>query len=523
MNLRKIKRAVISVSDKGGLVDFARRLAKFNVEILSTGGTSKLLKKEGIPVKDIGDYTGFPEIMDGRVKTLHPKVHGGILAVRDNPDHIKAMEELGIEPIDMIVVNLYPFRETIAREDCTFEEAIENIDIGGPTMIRSAAKNYRDVTVVTDPADYGRIAEEIEKNDGATTQELRLELAVKVFKLTSAYDGAIVSYLDGLEEKNFSNSMVNCFSKRSNLRYGENPHQKAAVYLDISCTKPSLAGAEQISGKELSYNNYIDLQSALMIIMDFDEPMAAVLKHTNPCGAALAKDLKDAFIKAYAGDPVSAFGSVVGFNRTVDADTAEEMAGPDRFLEAVIAPDFEKNAVEILTRKPKWGKNVRLLRMGDLNKVEKSTLDVKTISGGVLAQETNLATFDENAFKVATKKEPTDEQMKNLKFAWVICKHIKSNAIALVKDCALVGAGAGQMSRVDSAIIAVRKAGERAKGSVLASDAFFPFPDALEVAIEAGVTAAIQPGGSRNDNLIIEAADKAEISMIFTGMRHFKH
>jgi len=523
MSLRKIRRAVISVSDKTGIVDFAGKLASFGVEILSTGGTSRLLQKEGIPVKDVSDFTGFPEIMDGRVKTLHPKIHGGILGMRDNPEHQKAMKELRIEPIDMIVVNLYPFRETIARSDCTLEEAIENIDIGGPTMIRSAAKNYRDVTVVVDAGDYGRIAGELDKNDGATTEKLRFELAKKVFKMTSSYDGAIIGYLDGLGEKSFSKSIVSCYTKAADLRYGENPHQNAAVFADINCTGSSLVGAEQLSGKELSYNNFLDLQSALSIILDFEEPMAAVLKHTNPCGAAAGRDLKEAFVKAYAGDPVSAFGSVIGFNRALDAATAEEITHPDRFVEAIIAPDFEKEAVEILTTKPKWGRSVRLLKVGDLEKLERTSLDIKTISGGALVQDFNRAAYEKNDLKVVTKKKPTDKEMEDLKFAWVICKHLKSNAIALVKEKALVGAGAGQMSRLDSAIIAVRKAGDRAKGSVLASDAFFPFPDALEEAIKAGITAAIQPGGAKNDNLAIEAADKASISMVFTGMRHFKH
>ena len=523
MSLRKVKRAVISVSDKTGIVDFAGKLVSFGVEVLSTGGTSRLLQKEGLPVKDVSDFTGFPEIMDGRVKTLHPKVHGGILGMRDNPEHQKAMKELGIEPIDMIVVNLYPFRETIARSDCTLEEAIENIDIGGPTMIRSAAKNYRDVTVIVDAADYGRIAAELTKNDGATTEELRFELAKKVFKMTSAYDGAIIGYLDGLGEEKFSKSIVNCYTKAADLRYGENPHQNAAIFADINCTAPSLVGAEQLSGKELSYNNYLDLQSAISIILDFEEPMAAVLKHTNPCGAAAGKDLKEAFVKAYAGDPVSAFGSVIGFNRSLDAATAEELAHPDRFVEAIIAPDFEKEATRILTTKPTWGKSVRLLKVGDLEELERTSRDIKTISGGALVQDFNRATYEKSNFKVVTKKKPTDKEMEDLKFAWVICKHLKSNAIALVRDKALVGAGAGQMSRLDSAMIAVRKAGGRAEGSVLASDAFFPFPDALEEAIKAGITAAIQPGGAKNDNLAIEAADKANISMVFTGMRHFKH
>jgi len=390
-------------------------------------------------------------------------------------------------------------------------------------MIRSAAKNYKDVAVVVDPADYGRIAEELDKNDGATTEELRFELAVKVFKMTSAYDGAIVTYLDGRKEKKFSRSMVNCYTKLADLRYGENPHQDAAVYLDVNCTKPSLANAEQISGKELSYNNYLDLQSALMIILDFEEPMAAVLKHTNPCGAAIGKDLKEAFVKAYAGDPVSAFGSVVGLNSTVDAAVAGEMSSGEKFIEAVIAPDFDKEAVEILTTRPKWGASVRLIKVGDLTNVEKGGFNIKTISGGALVQDANLATFDEGNFKVVTKKKPSDEEMKNLKFGWVICKHVKSNAIVLVKDSALVGVGAGQMSRLDSVIIAVRKSEGRAKGSVLASDAFFPFPDALEEAAKAGITAAIEPGGAKNDRLVIEAADKANISLVFTGMRHFKH
>jgi len=523
MALRKVKRALLSVSDKRGVVDFAKRLSALGVEILSTGGTARTLKEASIPVRDVSEFTGFPEVMDGRVKTLHPKVHAGILAIRDNEEHRRQMKELEVEPIDLVVVNLYPFRETIARPGCTLEEAIENIDIGGPTMIRSAAKNNGYVAVVVDPDDYGKVADELEKNDSSLTDETRFELAKSAFRHTAAYDAAIIAYLDGLGEERFPKTLFLGCRKIQDLRYGENPHQRAAFFSDLSADAPGLGHFDRLGGKELSFNNILDLQAALNIVREFDGPAAVVIKHTNPCGAALGENLAEAFKKAYAGDPVSAFGSIVGLNRALDEATAEEISQPGRFIEAIIAPDFDAKALEILRGRPKWGKSVRLVQTGDFGGLLKGSLDVRSVLGGFLIQESDEATLDENAIKVVTDKSPSASQMEDLKFAWVICKHVKSNAIVLAKERAIVGVGAGQMSRLDSTIIAVRKSQGRSGGAVLASDAFFPFPDAVEEAARAGVQAVMQPGGAKNDAKVIEASNKLGLAMVFTGMRHFRH
>ncbi len=522
--MAKVKRALVSVSDKTGVVEFAKGLEAMGIEIMSTGGTAKLLESKGVKVTRVSDYTGFPEIMDGRVKTLHPKVHGGILANRSISEHVEAMREHGIKGIELVAVNLYPFQKTVAKPDVTLEEAVENIDIGGPTMIRSAAKNHADVTVVVDPEDYSKVVEELRGNEGEVGEQLRFELALKAFTHTAAYDRAISMYLSNLGCEGMGELFAPSFVKLAELRYGENPHQSAAVYTGEPIVSPSVCAAEQVSGKELSYNNYLDLEAALGAAGEFEEPAAVVIKHNNPCGAGVAESLLEAFRKAYAGDPLSAFGSVIGVNRILDEETAEEVADPEKFVEAIIAPDYEPEAVRVITRGAKWGKSVRLLRLGGaLSKARREELQVRSISGGLLVQQPDSAGFDESGLKCVTKRDPTAEEMEDLKFAWLVCKHVKSNAIVLAKEGMVVGVGAGQMSRVDSTIIAIRKAGERAKGSVLASDAFMPFPDSVEKAAAAGVSAIIQPGGSVGDQKAIDAADAAGMAMVFTGQRHFRH
>jgi phosphoribosylaminoimidazolecarboxamide formyltransferase/IMP cyclohydrolase len=523
------RRALISVSRKDGLVDFARDLVGLHFEILSTGGTAKLLREAGLPVTDVSAVTGFPEIMDGRVKTLHPKIHGGLLALRDNPQHREALEKHGIQPIDLVVVNLYPFQETIARPGVTLEEAIENIDIGGPSMVRAAAKNYRFVAIVTDPADYPRVADALRNRNGVLPESLLFELAVKAYRHTAAYDSAISAYLGGLHAAGaapaaeFPSALTPFLRKTQELRYGENPHQKAAVYTDPLWKGPSVAAAQVHGGKELSYNNLLDLHSALSLAMEFDAPAAVVVKHNNPCGAAVGASLGEAWRRAHEGDTVSAFGGIVAFNRPVDEATAEAVAQPSNFLECIIAPGYAPEALAMLKERTKWGKNCRILATTRWTEEDarRTRWDIRSILGGALVQtaDTELMPSD---WKVATVP-PTAEQARDLKFAWTVCKHVKSNAIVLAKDGMVVGVGAGQMSRVDSSYIAVRKAGDRVKGAVIASDAFFPFPDALEVCLDAGAVAAIQPGGSMRDNDVIAVAQKRNIPMVLTGMRHFRH
>ena len=529
MNL-KVERALVSVSDKAGIVKFAQALVSRGVEIISTGGTARLLDQSGVKVIEISQYTGYPEMMDGRVKTLHPKVHGGLLAVRENPAHVKAMTDNDIKKIDLVCVNLYPFEATVARPDCTLEEAIENIDIGGPSMLRSAAKNHKYVTVVSNPDRYDDVIASMDANDGLVADELRAELALEVFERTAGYDAAIAKHLavhhpDVKRESPFPPTLVVAAHKRQDLRYGENPHQAAAYYVEGSGGEPSVSTAKQISGKELSFNNIIDINGALEVVKEFAQPAVSVIKHTNPCGAATGEHLADTFERAYSGDPIAAFGCVVGSNRPIDKATAERMVDGQKFIEAVIAPDFEPDAVEVLTTKPKWGKNVRLLAVGDLKgyPVAARQCDLKRVVGGVLVQQRDLQLFGPDGLKVVTQRKPTDKEMADLEFAWRICKHLKSNAVCFAKDGCLVGAGAGQMKRVDSSRIAAMIAGDRAKGSVVASDAFFPFADAVEEAVAAGATAIIQPGGSRGDAEVIAAADTAGMAMVFTGMRHFKH
>ncbi|KPJ63041.1 MAG: phosphoribosylaminoimidazolecarboxamide formyltransferase [Planctomycetes bacterium DG_23] len=519
--MQRIRRALISVSDKRGVVEFARGLAELDVEILSTGGTAKILRDGGIKVVDVSEYTEFPEILDGRVKTLHPKIHGGILAVRDNPGHRQAMERLEILPIDLVACNLYPFEATVAKEGTTLDEAIEQIDIGGPSMLRSAAKNYKFVAVVTEPEDYSKILEELKKSGGHLPEEMRFSLALKTFQKTARYDAAIVSYLASLGEEAFPAKLALALEKKLDLRYGENPHQKAALYL-LSGANAGVAGAEKIQGKELSFNNFLDLNAAWDLAKEFSEPACVVIKHTNPCGAATSGSMTEAIGAAFSGDPVSAFGSVIGLNRPVDVGCAEEIAAQE-FIEAIIAPDFSKEALEILTSKPKWGKNVRILKLEEPEKETSGAWDFKALSGGLLVQEKDDLLLDEDKLKVVTKRAPTQKEEADLRFAWAVCKHTKSNSIVLAKENTVVGVGAGQMSRVDSAKIAIRKAAGRVKGAVAASDAFFPFPDALEEMAGSGVTAVIQPGGALRDEEVIAAADERGLAMLFTGMRHFKH
>ena len=520
-----IRRAILSVTDKTGLVDFARKLSTLGIELISTGGTAKLLRDSGIAVKDISDLTGFPEMLDGRVKTLHPKVHGGILHRREDPKHVAAVREHGIPPIDMVVVNLYAFEKTAAKPGVAFEEVIENIDIGGPSMIRSAAKNFQDVAIVTSPGDYDSIANELQSSGSALSRETKWRLAQKAFATTAAYDSAIASTLEGISADSFQvqaaassfpTNLRFSFHKTLDLRYGENPHQKAAMYSDSSSA--GVANARQWQGKELSYNNIVDLQAAWDLAQDFaspdsDLPMCAIIKHTNPCGAATGKTLAEAYKRALECDPVSAFGGVIGVNRPIDAEAAEEMH--KLFLEVIAAPGFDEAAKAKFATK----KNLRLVEVVPVN--QKWVL--KNVSGGMLVQDNDSHILQNADLKVVTKRPPTPEETRALLFAWKVCKHVKSNAIVYARDGQTVGVGAGQMSRVDAAKIGAMKAQLPLKGTVAASDAFFPFPDGVEEIAKAGASAIIQPGGSQRDPEVIEAADRLGLAMIFTGVRHFRH
>jgi phosphoribosylaminoimidazolecarboxamide formyltransferase/IMP cyclohydrolase len=517
--MSKIERAILSVTDKTGLVEFARKLAAMDVELVSTGGTAKLLRDSGISVKDISELTGFPEMLDGRVKTLHPMVHGGILHRRENPAHVSSIEEHGIVPIDMIVVNLYAFEKTAAKPGVHFEEIIENIDIGGPSMIRSAAKNFQDVAVVTSTGDYDAIAQEMKASGGSLSLETNWRLAQKAFATTAAYDSAIASTLERISpeefelepDKNFPQTLRMSFQKAMDLRYGENPHQSAAMYSDGSGA--GVANGRQIQGKELSYNNIVDLQAAWDLAQEFEETVCTIVKHTNPCGTATAAALVNAYKKALECDPVSAFGGVIGVNRVIDAATAEEMA--KLFVEAIAAPGFEPAALERFAAK----KNLRLV---EIKHVPQKWV-LKNVSGGILLQDSDVRQLQTADLKVVTKRQPTAEEMRALLFAWKICKHVKSNAIVYSRDGQSVGIGAGQMSRVDSCRIGAMKAVLPTQGTVAASDAFFPFPDGVEEIAKAGSTAIIQPGGSVRDPEVIEAADRLGLAMVFTGVRHFRH
>ena len=520
--MSKITRALISVSDKAGIADFAKQLQeKFNVEILSTGGTAKLLSDNGIPVIEVSDYTGFPEMMDGRVKTLHPKVHGGLLGRRGTDDEV--MKEHNIPPIDMVVVNLYPFEETIAKPDCDLPTAIENIDIGGPTMLRAAAKNHASVTVVVDANDYDRILEEMSNNDSTVSDATRFYLAVKTFEHTSNYDGAIANYLGTIEADGnrsiFPRTFNSQYIKTQEMRYGENPHQNAAFYIESKSKEACIATAVQIQGKELSYNNIGDTDAALECVKQFEEPACVIVKHANPCGVAVDRDILNAYDRAYSTDPESAFGGIIAFNQTLDAETAKAIV-ERQFVEVIIAPEVTEEAIEIIKAK----KNVRLLTCGMLSKEPVNRLDFKRVNGGLLVQDADLLLY--NDLKVVTKREPTRKEMDDLLFTWKVAKYVKSNAIVYGRDLMTVGVGAGQMSRINSARIAGIKAEHaklEVKGSVMASDAFFPFRDGLDQAAENGIAAVIQPGGSMRDEEVIAAADEHGIAMVFTGMRHFRH
>ena len=514
--MSKIRTALISVSDKEGVVAFATSLAELGIAILSTGGTAKLLKEQGIEVRDVSDYTGFPEIMDGRVKTLHPRVHGGILARRKEESHLQAMQEHDIPPIDLVAINLYPFEKTVGA-GAAWDAAIENIDVGGPAMIRAAAKNHEDVTIVVSPEDYALVLGEIESNGGATTLVLRRRLAAKAFARTAAYDAAIATWFAKQEEVGMPQRLLIVADRIQTLRYGENLHQQAAFYR-IGEAAGTLAGARQLQGKELSYNNINDTDAALQLVEEFDRPAVAIIKHANPCGVALADDLAEAYRRAFACDPKSAFGGIIALNRRVEADVAAAIA--EQFAEVILAPEFSDEAKEIFAAK----KNLRLL---ELHGHRPDYLpQMRSVSGGLLVQSPDDAVLVESGLKTVTKRVPSEQEMADLRTAFAICKHVKSNAIVMVKDGRTHGIGAGQMSRVDSVHIACRKAAENGlgtQGTVLASDAFFPFDDNVHAAAEAGVTALIQPGGSVRDEEVIAAADKYDMAMLFTGMRHFRH
>jgi phosphoribosylaminoimidazolecarboxamide formyltransferase / IMP cyclohydrolase len=517
-----LRRAIISVSDKSGLAELARELTAAGVEVYSTGGTRKFLLEHGCQAIEVAEYTAFPEMMHGRVKTLHPKIFGGILCRRDHAEDISAASEHGMVLFDLVVVNLYPFQQTIANSGVTPAEAIENIDIGGPSLVRAAAKNHAFTAIATEPGQYPAIVAEL-KASGGTSLEMRQKLAAAAFAHTAAYDSAIANWFGRqMQPEFFPPTLHVALAKQMELRYGENAHQRGAVYADPAARGVSLIGAKQLNGKELSYNNLLDLDSALAVVRPFAEFAASVIKHNNPCGAATAATLANAAQKALDGDPQSAFGGVLAFNRIVDVATAELLAVPGLFIEAIVAPDFEPAALQILTTRPKWKANVRLMAVGPLEPLA-AGLALRPIEGGMLVQEADVLPDPESEWKVVTEKQPDSRLLADLRFGWSVVRHVKSNAIVLAKDTSLIGCGAGQMSRVDSVEIAIQKAGERAKGSILASDAFFPFPDSIERAAAAGIAAIIQPGGSVKDSEVIAAANRHGIPMIFTGRRHFKH
>ncbi len=520
----KIQRALVSVYDKTGLVEFAKKLVDSHVEIVSTGGTARLLRDAGLPVRDVADLTGWPEMLGGRVKTLHPKVHGGILFRRENADDARQAAEQSIVPIDLVVVNLYPFSATARKPNVTPDELIENIDIGGPAMVRAAAKNFQSVAVVTDPADYSAIAEEISPN-GELSFAGRLRLARKAYALTAQYDGEVATELERLQveggnlrihaPERFPERLHFDFERRQSLRYGENPHQFAGLYVPAGAAPSGVAGARQLQGKELSYNNLVDLDAAWSLAQEFVNPAAVIVKHNNPCGVSEQDKMVEAYRRALACDPVSAYGGVMAFNRALDVETAGEIA--KLFVECIVAPRYEPAALASLNAK----KNLRLLELP--SEAAPRTLELKCISGGLLAQDSDEETLRESDLKVATRRAPTESERREMLFAWKVCKHVKSNAIVFARDGATLGIGAGQMSRVDSVRIAVLKAQSPLAGSVVASDAFFPFPDGVEEAGKAGATAVIQPGGSMRDNEVIAAADSFGMAMLLTGIRHFRH
>ena len=517
-----IKQALISVSDKTGVIDLARALRRSGITILSTGGTARLLQQENIPVTEISDYTGFPEMLDGRVKTLHPKVHAGILARNDLPEHVATMKKAGIADIELVIVNLYPFTQTIAKPDCNLEEAIENIDIGGPTMVRAAAKNYKKVTVITDPADYPLLLNEITANQGEISLPLRFRFACKAFSHTAAYDSAISNYLTAINDDASHNAFpatLNLnFNLLQNLRYGENPHQKAAFYRGIETVPGGLADYQQLQGKELSYNNIADTDAAWECVKSFEDPACVIIKHANPCGVAVADTIQDAYLRAFATDPTSAFGGIIAFNRTLNADTAA--AALKQFVEVIIAPGITNEAKSLLAQK----NNIRVLILPLEH--GSNAYDLKRIGGGLLVQTPDNFHLERSDLNVVTHKKPTEQQLDDLLFAWRVAKFVKSNTIVFCRNKQTLGIGAGQMSRVDSAKIATIKAQEAGfdlTGSVVASDAFFPFRDGLDVVVQAGAQAVIQPGGSIRDDEVIAAANEQNVTMVLTGVRHFRH
>ncbi|MBI3592643.1 MAG: bifunctional phosphoribosylaminoimidazolecarboxamide formyltransferase/IMP cyclohydrolase [Nitrospirae bacterium] len=516
-----IKRALMSVSDKKGIVDFAKELSQMGVEILSTGGTAKSLRDAGVSVIEVSDYTGFPEMLDGRLKTLHPRIHGGLLSRRSNPKDMEDIKKHDIKPIDMVVVNLYPFEQTVSKPNVTFEEAIENIDIGGPTMLRAASKNYQDVAVIVDPDDYARIIDEMKSSRGELSKETKLNLAKKVFAHTARYDTLIADYLTGATEKeaSFPEYYTTSLRRVAVLRYGENPQQKAAIYRERT-SGLSLPDARVLQGKEMSFNNYLDTNSALMLALEFDKKACAIIKHNNPCGVAFGDTAAEAYKKAETTDPVSAFGGVVAFNTEVDGAAAKEMV--DLFLEVVIAPSFTKEALEVFSKKP----NVRLLELSGILTPEKrraASWDMKRIAGGLLLQGWDYSAEDIMSMKAVTKRQPTKDELEALSFSWKVCKHVKSNAVVYAFKDRTAGIGIGQTKRVYAAKIGALNAGEPVKGTVAASDGFFPFRDGIEVLAEMGVTAVVQPGGSVKDSEVIAAADEFNMAMIMTGARHFRH
>jgi phosphoribosylaminoimidazolecarboxamide formyltransferase/IMP cyclohydrolase len=514
--MSEVRRAVISVSDKSGITEFAGELSKLGVEIISTGGTAKILRDNDIPVKEISEVTGSPEMLDGRVKTLHPKIHAGILAVRGRKEHVQQLKQHGIGEIELVVVNLYPFEQTISKKNVKHEDAIENIDVGGPTLIRAAAKNYESVGVVVDPSDYQEVLNELKK-DKSLSLHTRERLAAKAFQHTARYDALISNYFEKkFGGEPFPKFLTLNFEKEMGLRYGENPHQKASFYKDMESDETSISNAKKLQGKELSYNNMLDADSALELLKEFEEPAVVIMKHNNPCGVATNKSLKNAYIKAKATDPEAAFGGVVALNRTVDAETASEIT--TLLTDVVVAPAYSKEALEIFGEK----KNMRVLELGKFSTKKRERRELRSINGGLLVEERNTKLLLGEP-KVVTKRTPNEAEMKALLFAWKVCKHVKSNAVVYAFEDRTVGIGAGQMKRSDASKLGAMKAVESLKGAVLASDAFFPFRDAVDIAANAGVTAIIQPGGSKNDQEIIDACNECNIAMVFTGIRHFKH
>ena len=532
-----IRTALISVSDKTGIVEFAKSLAQMGVKIISTGGTAGKLAESGVKVVTIDAVTGFPEMMDGRVKTLHPKIHGGLLALRDKSDHVQAMRKHGIEPIDLVCVNLYPFEQTVAKPGCTLEEAIENIDIGGPSMVRSAAKNHKFVTIVTSPDQYARVLEQMRANNGAVGGRLREELARAAFALTAGYDAAIARYLNAQAGVEFPDRISIALTKQAALRYGENPHQTAALYKQPRTGEPSVSAGKLMAGDtEISFNNLLDANAAFELAKEFDEPAAVVVKHLNPCGCAIDEDINVAYRQAYEGDVVSAFGGIIAINRPVDVELArtimesygrfgKALGASGFFAEVIVAPKFQEDAVEIIRTLKVWGSRVRLVETGPIDRarIDANEFDVRHIVGGLLLQKRDLVGWEPNSLTFPTKARPTAEQLEDLRIAWLVAKHAKSNTIVLAKGKRILGIGVGQMNRVESGLLAMKHAGNEAKGAAMASDAFFPFPDNVDNAAEGGITSIVQPGGSKKDDEVIAAADKYGIAMVFTGKRHFRH